>query len=52
MGITESFLLYNKLPNDENALVDLKKTAVAVMCHLDRLALPYSPSPISYKVGL
>jgi len=42
---TECYLHYNELPRSETSLVDLKKSAVTIMCHLDRLALPYNPPP-------
>lgn len=51
MNCTESFLYYNCLPDDESALVDLKKAAVTVMSHLDRLAAPYNPPAAFCKVG-
>lgn len=40
---TECFLRYLTLPEDETISVDLRQCAVVIMCHLDRLALPYMP---------
>ncbi|CAG7818352.1 unnamed protein product [Allacma fusca] len=47
---TDCYLRYVELPEDENALVDLKKCAVTVMSHLNRLSSPYNPPPAFCKV--
>lgn len=41
---TESFLRFLKLPDEDDASVDLKQAAVIVMSHLDRLAKPHLPT--------
>lgn len=45
---TESYLRYNELPASDSSMIDLKRCAVTIMCHLDRLALPYNP-PLSFR---
>ncbi|XP_022531523.2 E3 ubiquitin-protein ligase HERC2 isoform X2 [Astyanax mexicanus] len=49
----ESFLRYLTLPQDNDLAIDLRQTAVVIMAHLDRLAVPCSPpqcsSPTSGK---
>jgi E3 ubiquitin-protein ligase HERC2 len=50
MTPTQSFLTYTLLPNDEETLLDIKKAAVFVMSHLDRLAVPYNPPPAFCRV--
>lgn len=41
----ESFLRYLNLPHDNELAIDLRQTAVVIMAHLDRLAVPCSPPP-------
>nr|XP_014343905.1 PREDICTED: E3 ubiquitin-protein ligase HERC2 [Latimeria chalumnae] len=52
----ESFLRYLTLPQDNDLAIDLRQTAVVVMAHLDRLAVPCMPpqcsSPTSHKGSL
>ncbi|MCI4375021.1 hypothetical protein PGIGA_G00104220 [Pangasianodon gigas] len=43
----ESFLRYLNLPQDNELAIDLRQTAVVIMAHLDRLAVPCSPPPCS-----
>lgn len=38
---TQCFLRFLSLPNDTSISMDLKQSAVIVMCHLDRLTLNY-----------
>ncbi|XP_076870833.1 LOW QUALITY PROTEIN: E3 ubiquitin-protein ligase HERC2 [Brachyhypopomus gauderio] len=49
----ECFLRYLTLPQDNDLAIDLRQTAVVIMAHLDRLAVPCSPpqcsSPMSSK---
>jgi len=47
---TECFLRYLTYPEDESLAVDLRMSAVVIMAHLDRLALPYLPTPHNGKV--
>ncbi|KAJ8028688.1 E3 ubiquitin-protein ligase HERC2 [Holothuria leucospilota] len=46
---TESFLRYLRLPEDEEAYIDLQQAAVVAVAHLDRLATPYMPPPLTQK---
>ncbi|XP_026481651.1 probable E3 ubiquitin-protein ligase HERC2 [Ctenocephalides felis] len=39
---TQCFLRFLSLPNDASINMDLKQSAVIVMCHLDRLTLSYT----------
>lgn len=41
---TECFIKFLQLPDDDNISVDLRQSAVVIMCHLDRLATPFIPS--------
>jgi len=43
--------MYTQLPDDDEALVDIKKAAVFVMSHLDRLAVPHNPPPAFCRVS-
>lgn len=47
---TESFLRFLTLPENESANVDLKKTGVAIISHLNRLAKPLMPTPSMYLI--
>lgn len=49
---TESFLRYLRLPEDEEAYIDLQQAAVVAVAHLDRLATPYMPPPLTQKVRI
>ncbi|XP_071496413.1 E3 ubiquitin-protein ligase HERC2-like [Diadema antillarum] len=46
---TECFLRYLEIPEDEDASVDFQQAAVIIMSHLDRLAAPYMPPPLTQK---
>ncbi|XP_077983839.1 E3 ubiquitin-protein ligase HERC2-like [Glandiceps talaboti] len=48
---TDCFLRYLQLPQDDEASVDLRQTAVVIMSHLDRLSLPYAPPSAVQKVS-
>ncbi|XP_030381589.1 probable E3 ubiquitin-protein ligase HERC2 [Scaptodrosophila lebanonensis] len=41
---TETFLRFLMLPKSSAAIVDLKRAAVVIISHLDRLALPHMPN--------
>uniref|UniRef100_A0A8C4NJF8 HECT-type E3 ubiquitin transferase n=1 Tax=Eptatretus burgeri TaxID=7764 RepID=A0A8C4NJF8_EPTBU len=45
LGPTESYLRFMTLPQDNVIEVDLQQTAVVIMAHLDRLAVPCLPPP-------
>lgn len=47
MSPTESFLFYTPLPSCDTFLIDIKRAAVFLMAHLDRLAKPHNP-PASF----
>lgn len=47
---TEIFLNFLTYPEDPNTLIDLRMSAVVMMSHLDRLALPYLQPSSSQKV--
>ncbi|XP_052719637.1 E3 ubiquitin-protein ligase HERC2-like [Crassostrea angulata] len=46
---TEIFLNFLTYPEDPNTLIDLRMSAVVMMSHLDRLALPYLQPSSSQK---
>ncbi|XP_063970630.1 E3 ubiquitin-protein ligase HERC2-like [Lytechinus pictus] len=46
---TECFLRYLEIPDDEDASIDFQQAAVIIMSHLDRLAAPYMPPPLTQK---
>ncbi|CAG5129600.1 unnamed protein product, partial [Candidula unifasciata] len=46
---TECFLQHLTYPEDEEAAVDLRQSAVFIMSHLDRLAAPYLPVSSAQK---
>ncbi|XP_077868707.1 E3 ubiquitin-protein ligase HERC2-like [Saccoglossus kowalevskii] len=48
---TDCFLRYLQLPKDDDASVDLRQSAVVIMSHLDRLAMPYTPPSATQKVS-
>ncbi|XP_070553640.1 E3 ubiquitin-protein ligase HERC2-like isoform X2 [Ptychodera flava] len=48
---TECFLRYLQLPQDDEASVDLRQTAVVIMSHLDRLSVPYAPPSYAHKLS-
>ena len=47
----ETFLEYLEYPEDESLNIDLKLTAVALMCELERLTKPYFPPPTLSKAS-
>lgn len=47
MSPTESFLFFTSLPSSDLSLIDIKRAAVFLMAHLDRLAEPHNP-PASF----
>ncbi|ODN06550.1 E3 ubiquitin-protein ligase HERC2 [Orchesella cincta] len=50
MSPTESFLFYTPLPASDYSLIDIKRAAVFLMAHLDRLAQPHNPPTSFCKV--
>lgn len=47
---TESFLRFLTLPENDSTNMDLKKTGVAIISHLNRLAKPLMPTPSMYLI--
>lgn len=48
LSITQTYLSFVELPEDDSVEVDLKQASSFIMAHLDRLAEPHIP-PLSFN---